>query len=249
MAPAGHAMMFHVGRSGSTILGDMLGQHPQIQWDGEIYHRALRDWRRSGRGAAPRPSDALDLLAQRIAARTRPIYGFEAIFFHLRSYRITLRQFLDAARGAGVGRFIILQRRNTLRTVVSGALAYQGRRWHLSADDQAKPQRVALKGVGAGPGKGALFGLLQSYERSFGRLEALLAERERLTLYYEDDILPGPPKAYRRACEFLGVEPGEPTINFGRTTPFPLEQVVANMDELRGALGGTRFAWMLKDDA
>jgi hypothetical protein len=242
-------MMFHVGRSGSTVLGDMLGQHPRIQWGSEIYHFALRDWRNSGRRDAPQARDALDLLSRRIAECTKPIYGFEAIFFHLRSYRITLRQFLDAARGMGVGRFIILQRRNTLRTVVSGTMARQSRQTHLAVDAEPAPQRITIKGVGVGRGKGPLLGLLQSYERAFGRLEALLAQHERLTLFYEDDILPGPLAAYRRVCEFLGVEPAGPEVHFGRTTPFPLEQVVANMDELRSALGGTRFAWMLKDES
>ncbi len=33
----GCVAMFHVGRSGSTVLGDLLDQHPDIFWDSEIY--------------------------------------------------------------------------------------------------------------------------------------------------------------------------------------------------------------------
>lgn len=34
-------IMLHVGRSGSTVLGDLLGQRPEIMWDREVllHHR------------------------------------------------------------------------------------------------------------------------------------------------------------------------------------------------------------------
>ena len=32
--------MFHAGRSGSTVLGDLLNQNPQIFWDSEIFQPA-----------------------------------------------------------------------------------------------------------------------------------------------------------------------------------------------------------------
>ena len=33
----GNLVMFHVGRSGSTVLASLLQQHPDMYWDGELF--------------------------------------------------------------------------------------------------------------------------------------------------------------------------------------------------------------------
>ena len=42
----GHVLMLHTGRSGSTVLGQMLDQHSGVFWDGELlekrFHRIAR---------------------------------------------------------------------------------------------------------------------------------------------------------------------------------------------------------------
>jgi hypothetical protein len=40
----GNVMMFHAGRSGSTVLGDLLGQHPRVFWDSEIFQTSSERW-------------------------------------------------------------------------------------------------------------------------------------------------------------------------------------------------------------
>jgi len=34
--------MFHIGRSGSSVLADMLNQYPNVHWDGEIYETVTK---------------------------------------------------------------------------------------------------------------------------------------------------------------------------------------------------------------
>lgn len=41
---SGNIVMFHIGRSGSTVLGDLLDQHSSVYWDGEIYQSFYRAW-------------------------------------------------------------------------------------------------------------------------------------------------------------------------------------------------------------
>ena len=39
----GKIAMFHIGRSGSTVVANLLNNHPKILWDGEIYHKLIKD--------------------------------------------------------------------------------------------------------------------------------------------------------------------------------------------------------------
>ena len=64
------AAMFHIGRSGSTVLGKMLDEHPEIAWDGEVYAPIINLWRLrpGGETIGPMPSDALRIVRARLEA-------------------------------------------------------------------------------------------------------------------------------------------------------------------------------------
>jgi hypothetical protein len=89
--------------------------------------------------------------------------------------------------------------------------------------------------------------LLDALEFTTERIELarrLLDGNDTLCLTYEEDIAEDPSRGYRRACEFLGVEPEPVEIKYGRTTPFPLSDVIENLDDVRAALARTKFEWM-----
>ncbi|PJF28066.1 MAG: hypothetical protein CUN53_01670 [Phototrophicales bacterium] len=78
----GIVAMLHLGRTGSTVLGDLLNQHPKILWDSEIYYRfligyanyqgeALEAWRR----------EAFNELPNGLRVRARAIMGLRCSFF------------------------------------------------------------------------------------------------------------------------------------------------------------------------
>lgn len=243
--------MFHIGRSGSTVLGELLGQHPDVHWDGEVHRPAVRALKRGRKRASVKTADPIGALATRIAASPKPVYGFEVKFFHLRVLGVTLARYLDALQGLNVSRFIVLRRRNTLRKVVSSLVAQQAGAYRLPAGAQPKPRQVEVNverlviDADAKP----LLAFLEGYERAFAGIEKHLAARQSLTLVYEDDLLLDPVSGYRRTCEFLGLAPAAAEVRAGRNNPFPLEQIVSNIDQVRSALAGTPFAWMAQDGA
>lgn len=238
---------FHIGRSGSTVLGDLLNQHSAVDWLGEIH-----EWPEfHERAAPPGPgSELLRRLRSRLSGVTRQVVGVETKFFHLHDRGIALHTFLDELRSEfpepGACRFIVLRRKNYLRKIVSSLAARQRGRWFARPGSplppvhlEINPERVCIDGD-AQP----LIDYLRDWDSQFDQLDAELADDGALSLTYEDDIEQDPLVAYRRVCAYLGQAPEAPEVRFTRTTAQPLAEIVTTLAAVRQALAGTEYAWM-----
>lgn len=231
--------MFHVGRSGSRVLASLLDQHPRIFWDGEIYEPSHRLWR-PGRD----PLRILDRRRRRAGCR---YYGCELKFFHARLVGMPLPALVDALFARGFDHFIVLRRRNTLRKVVSSVRLHSEKRSHRRKGE-AELKRITLDvdDVRIDRDRKPLLAYLEDYERQFEALDRLLEGRDVLRLTYEEDVADDPTRAYRRCCGFLGLSPRPVEVAYGRTNPFPLSDIVVNLDEVEDALRGTPYEWMVR---
>ncbi len=236
----GNVAMFHVGRSGSRVLASLLGQHPAVRWDGEIYEPNSKLWR-PGR-------DPERLLRRRMRLAGRRYYGFEMKFFHARLMGLALSEFVPHLIGSGFDRFIVLERRNTLRKVVSSIRLHQERRSHRKEGAARLHRiRVDVEDVRIDRASLPLVDHLEGYRRGFEELDHLIEDREVLRLSYEDDIAEDPRIAYQRCCAFLGIEPTPVEVAYGRTNPFPMKEIVINWDDVVRALSDTPFGWMTEE--
>lgn len=229
------------------MLGDLLDQHPAMWWDGEVYNFKRRYWAELSEAQR---GDPLGVLDQRMAKKSRKRrYGLECKFYHARQIGLTLEQMVAALDARGFERFIVLDRRNRLRKVVSSLVAAARGSARVPAGIEAPLLRVRIPvdGVPIDSACKPLVTLLHEYEADVRRIEEILADRPVLRLRYEDDLAKDPTDAYRRACAFLGLEPGMPTIRMGRATPHPWRAVVENHAEVAEALAGTAFAWMAEE--
>jgi LPS sulfotransferase NodH len=149
----------------------------------------------------------------------------------------------------GFDKYIILKRKNYLKKIVSSLTARQTKRWHLREGEQAPltPVRIDIDNVWVDAANHRLVECLEGYEEGFRCLDALLEGREALRLTYEGDIEADPRNAYQQVCEYLKIEAASVAPRLGRTTPYPLKQVLANYAEVEAALSGTRFGWMMSD--
>ena len=246
-----NAVMFHIGRSGSTVLADLLAQHADCFWSGEIYERAFQTLERQGTplqsGAVP--LDPVQFLAHVMSRADKPIYGFELKFYHLQLFGVALEDFLSLLDALEFRHFVVLERRNALRKIVSSLVAQQKNKYRQPSGEQASLTRVRLDvdALHVDRTTGPLVGFLQTYQERFRRLDQLLAGRSVLRLTYEDDIEPDPRIGYRRACEFLGIAPQPVDVRLGKSNPFPLAEILLNCTEVQQALSGTPFAWMLDE--
>lgn len=237
-------VMFHPGRCGSTVLGDLLNQHPQINWASEIYHRAAD----ADYDGAP---ESTQTLASRILQSPKRHYGFEVKYLHAgqrKLIRVPWNTYLGQLRLLNCKYLIHLTRRNALRTVVSVAISLARNQWHQSAQEHLKPVTVALdiNCVRTSEGELPLLASLYRYQEAEREIANLLAKYKPLILTYEEDIAQDPLRGYRRVCEFLQVEPYAGTaIRFAQTNPLSLRDSIANFDDVSRALQNTPFEWML----
>jgi hypothetical protein len=239
--------MFHAGRCGSKVLTDMLNQHPAVFWGGEIFENAMVN----GRGQRGREF-AKKRVEVRAGTRRAPIFGFETK--HLPSLHLgpacidlNLEEYLDLLDEMGFSKYIFLHRRNYLKLVVSASIGYQHNFWH-STDEPVEPRRVTVpvRDFKVGETQWPLVDFFEELDARYAEAQTLLARRGALNLVYEDHILHDPKKAYDLSCAYLKIKGNGPRISLKRTNPFPEGQIIENQEEVRDALGGTRFAWMME---
>lgn len=251
---SGHVLMLHNGRSGSTLLGDMLDQHPDIFWDGETIEKKLHRMEyRSGLGFENLwGAIDLDEGAKEVEKRLRTraadkIFGSEVQDYHVLMMGTDIRNYIRRMKSLGFTRFVFLDR-NYLRKVVSSIVATKRNRFHVGSE--AKPKvttvRIDPERVYIGHRRTTLLGVLRQFSKFRQDALAELRGDQVLTLRYEEDIASDPAAAARKVCDFLGLEPHAPAVHFGKTTDAPLSRIVENYDEFRSVVLNSEFAHELQ---
>lgn len=249
----GNVVMFHIGRCGSSVVGQLLRQHSRIYWANEPYARIFEGWQKASAGietVGKMPEDAVSYLRKDMRRALHRFYGCEIKPFHFRLIGYSPESFLQHLDALGFRHFILLDRKNRLRKIISILIAFQsGRRYHNSARTEARLNRVRIdvNDVRTDFDAKPLVDYLADYDRQMAALAALLEGRRVLRLTYESDIQADPRRAYALICEFLGLRPQDVTVTLARTNPFPVKDMLENFDEVRAALAGTPYEWMLDE--
>ena len=249
----GNVVMFHIGRCGSTVVGEQLKRHHRIHWASELYTPIFLRWQRRNAGVetvGEMPADAIDILQRNMRLALHRCYGFEVKPFHFRLIGYSPESFLGHLDDLGFSHFVLLDRRNRLRKIISSIIAHQGgAKYHIRRGTRAKKARVHINvdevriDFEAKP----LLQYLVDYDDQVQTLDALLEERKLLKLTYEEDVRENPRTAYLRICGFLGLQPENTAVTLSRTNPFPLGEMIENIDEVEAVLRGTPYEWMLND--
>ena len=76
-------MMIHHGRCGSSVVGNLLVQNPNIHWASELYSSMLAKWQEENQqinfhlAKEPIVENPIAILKNSISETTKPYYGFE----------------------------------------------------------------------------------------------------------------------------------------------------------------------------
>lgn len=242
--------MIHIGRSGSTVVADLLGQHPQVRWEGEIYQRIFNAREYPDHSLPPITDvDAVDFAEECSNGALGRYYGFEVKFFHLRILGAELSTYLEELdKRLENLQIIVLRRKNTLRVVVSTLVARKTGIWHLKGRARPSPGSVRLdpEAVFVNRANSKLVDLLEECARDFALLDELLAQRRALRLSYEEDVAHDPRRAYERICAHLELPPRRVKVRLSRTYPYVLHELIENYDDIEALLRGSAFEWMLQ---
>ena len=245
-----NVVMFHTGRCGSTVLGNLLNKHSDIHWAGELFVAMPKRYK----NLEPGPSALKTVIGrsrQKGRGTGKPFYGFELKYLpqqHLRErfINLSLDDCVAHLRRLRFTRFIVLRRENYLRQAISVEVGRHKGHWHARAKpDRATRVTLDLESFRSASKRAPLLDHFRSLDENHRKLTQLLSSDQVLHLSYEKDILEDPRRAYRKTCEFLGVVPGSPQVDLARTNPFTYDAMVANMPAVRDLLGNTEYAWML----
>jgi LPS sulfotransferase NodH len=246
--------MIHIGRCGSTVLGQMLKAHKQIFWTGEFYNRYLSNeaaHRSGGVADINFPEDPLHALLEKMQSRKADVFGIEVKPFHYHLMGLPVEQFVSRLGSLGFTHYIILDRNNRLRKIVSSVIASQAdNKYHIHTAEQSQRSRVFLdvNSVKIDYDDKSLLGFLQDYDQQFSRVSACLSDKPLLRLSYEEHIQNDPEQAFSLVCEFLGLPAASKVRKkLVRTNPYPLSELITNYDEVTDYLAGTPYEWMLQD--
>lgn len=253
--PEKSVVMFHIGRSGSTVLGHLFNQNDNIFWDSEIFmrNRMLPISRPFTKVIFSFPGTVVRTRRMRT---TKPIYGFEAKLAHVRQVGLSLPEFVTEMKELGFEYFIVLRRHNQLRSIISHLMAKQQGYWHKGAKGDRSAQQptvhVDVNAIDMGNRQDKPLSLIEhinTTEENFHQLHELLRDDRQLELIYEEHIEKNPTVAYENVCQFLDIEPSPVDIQLKKTNPWPIHSLVDNYDELAATLAHSPYEWMLESDS
>lgn len=221
-------IVFAQGRTGSTLLADLLRSHPEVYFADEIFASRVRSTR---------------LVAERMRWR----HARHAVGFHVKIYQLVDVQGISDAGAWLRGmhrhgwRVIALRRQNLLRQVLSNMTAQLTNRYEdRSADGDfvrvrlhVNPEEL-LHWIGVRAAAGA-------------DEAAALDGVPHLALSYEDDLQDASSwtPTTERVFSYLDLAPVPVVSSLRRQNPDDLASLIANYDEVKGALMGTDYARFL----
>ncbi len=247
-------VLTHFGRSGSTVLGEMLKQHSKIAWLSEFFSVKWINDQASYDFTLEEMMDMIGAEVEKIQAQSPGV---------LVGHEIKLMNFLqnpscnmmDYARAtANPERYfhVILRRRNVLKRICSVYKAAQTKVYHIQSGDteyRAKTFKIDFSNlVDYDTGqKGSTFPEL--IDKALERENQVIANMKHagirhLDLVYEDDIESDPQQAYAKVVAALRLDPEPSRVSLSKTGA-GLRGELENYDELEQQMRGSDHAWML----
>jgi LPS sulfotransferase NodH len=223
-------VILFIGRSGSTYLVDALASHPEIcaQWEGLL----------GKKGADAQLQRAREFFTQ------SPHGGYPAVGFKTKLSKVKDREGFAKLLGVMGARIILLQRRNTVKHVVSWVNSeriYDATgRWNLWTEENRLPPTTIDV---------AKFDRrLEQVEKGKRALESYAEGMELPTLWLNyEDLLVDRRATLDRVFSFLGVRVEPVQGGSIKNTSDDLREALSNFDELRSHYIGTPYEQMFDE--
>lgn len=212
------------GRSGSDLLVSLLDSHPQIHCAREpLRHRLLF------------PKLYLKCYTN---LSPRDVFGFKLIVYQFNNVQRIEDPVIFMADLYDLGfKIIYLKRRNTLRIALSVYYSLHRGTW-VSKESDGKPKHTKMA-----VDFRKLFNKMEAIDRFRILEEKILEKLPHMKIVYEDDLLDNNrhQSTVDRIANFLGVSPASVDTNYVRITTDEISSFVANIDELRDSVRGTKY--------
>jgi LPS sulfotransferase NodH len=259
-------------RTGSTLLTTALNSHPAVVCFNEVFNFTLPNIDYAVGGYDGWDAGAITLRSQDPAAfMERHLFGglpanvcacgFKFMYDHFWEFE-GLIEALQAMRGL---RIVHLTRHNQVRAFLSYKLAGASGAWRQHrprplptriAATVAHPDRILpaiRKRFGSSPSSRAIVlppeectEYIETRVEQEAHFSHLFQGHPSLDLRYEA-LLADRAQTFARVLEFLDVPPHDLRESVERQNPGTMRDLIANYDELKEALSGTPYAWMMDE--
>ncbi len=229
--PSNKFVIFGRGRSGSTLLVNLLTNQNKVHCDNEILHDRLLF-----------PRTYIDLCSSRYQSR---VYGFKLLSYQVRDVQPISdpEKFLLSLYESGY-KFIYLTRSNLVDHALSNINAKRKQKFHHRSHEgefKYKPIKVEIEEV---------FQRIQYSEELAKYEKNLLQKIPHLSLTYEDNLLYSEchQKTVDQVLELFNLPSKPVKTNLVKLMPLELSKMVENYEELIEAIKKSKYADFIRDN-
>ncbi|MGD1805913.1 hypothetical protein ACP6PL_10815 [Dapis sp. BLCC M126] len=229
--PSNKFVIFGRGRSGSTLLVNLLSNQNQVHCDNEILHDRLLF-----------PRTYIDLCSSHYESS---VYGFKLLSYQVRDVQPISKpeNFLLSLYESGY-KFIYLTRSNLVDHALSNINAKHKQKYHHRSHEgelEYKPIKVEIEEV---------FQRIQ-FSEELGKYEKKLLQKiPHLSLTYEDNLLDSEchQKTVDQVLELFNLPSKPVKTNLVKLMPLELSKMVENYEELIEAIQKSKYADFIRDN-
>ena len=220
------------GRTGSSLLVDLLNSHPDISCLAEIFTSSV----------AKNVRNPVDFASGLCCLSTNNAGGFKVKIYQMGNVRCsTAHQFLERFRDEG-WQVIYLKRANVLRHALSDIRSEKTRIFHHTGEKEegklksARKEKVTIT-------EEELFRTIRFREKCLEQEKEALAGIDHMVIEYERDLLEDDSKlnTMDRVFDYLGLKPHTCSTAMKKVTSRNISDIVENHQEIIDSLTGTPY--------
>lgn len=230
--------MFHAGRCGSTVVGMLLNQHPRVRWAGEIFASLKRKYGRDSWIW----EEPLRMIRLRNNIHSCRVFGIEIKMKHLEDVNMEMEELSKSLHRMEYTEYIMLKRKNYLKREVSRIVGNKMSKWNYKKDVNTPSVKVPIVGS-SGKTIQERFRDIDTFYKKVGNF---FGKSSLLKISYQDDIKEDPKKALEKIYRKMDIKRVNTEVNTKKMNKKPLKERILNFEEVRDALGGTRYEWMIR---
>lgn len=220
-------ILYGHGRTGSSLLGRYINQHPDACFGGELYHfnnlKNLSAWKKFLATHIPRM-----YLRRKVNSCEESCFGFSFLFYQFVLARTSVEKMNEWG-----WKIIHLKRDNILDQVLSNQVAHLRKKWHASSDDAAQEEsQSGLFEVDKEDALNRLIYISNANKEQQNSMNAI----PHFSVHYENDLKEQSQHQYtlNKVFDFLELDRIRlDTPDLLKTFNKPYSEIVSNYDEVK----------------
>lgn len=234
--PENKFVMYTRGRTGSTLLTDLINCHPDIYCDVEIFNFMYSN------GIVKFPLKYAESCSKRATINKKSTYGFKVKISQLKDehkYKDYGNILTDLNRNGW--KFIYLKRENSISHMISNLMAAETNIYHLKNNEERYRKKIHVDGQ-------LLLDAIKFGNETMKAEEENLKNIPHLTIIYENDLLDNSKhqETADKIFDYLKLNPGKVKANFKKVVPDDLRETIINYDEVYNFFKDTEYVDLLK---